>query len=64
MMTFPLDDNLLGPRNITFINGLIVSTRIEHVIVNVYGDPIMLIDDQNVSYNWSTIMKVVKNLWM
>ena len=61
---FPLDDNLLGSRNITFITGLVVSTRIERIIVNGNGDPIMLIDDQNVCHNWSTIMRVVKNLWM
>lgn len=60
----PLDDNLLGPRNITFINGDVISKRIERVIVNCDGDPIMLIDDKDVCYNWSTIMKVVKNLWM
>ena len=61
---FPLDDNLSGPRNITFINGIVISVRIDRVIVNGYGDPIVLIDDQNICYNWSTIMKVVKNVWM
>ena len=61
---FPLDDNLSGPRNITFINGIVISVRIDRVIVNGYGDPIVLIDDQNICYNWSTIMKVEKNVWM
>lgn len=61
---FPLDDNLLGPRNITFLNGDVIATKIDRVIVNGQGDPILLIDFRGVCYNWSTIMKVVKNVWM